>query len=395
MYCISVNYKKSESEQRQRFSFTRREQIQFLKYLRAGSLIDGGVVLATCNRTELYVDLPEGVRREQIDKALATYKRVDVKFVRAQGVFFQGKSAIKHLMRVCAGLDSMILGEDEIFHQVKEAYGLSGRLGFTTGELNIIFQGAFNCAKKIKTLTGLSSTSVSYGTLAANEVERFLKKDTGRVTGFVLVIGATGKMGSVVAKNLADKGIQVIGTRRTKHLAQMEREDTCSEQMKNIQMVDFEKRYQYIKEAGAVVCATASPHLVIAKEMLDKQSIGNSKKLFLDLAVPYDIEPAVAEYEQIQLWQIDDFNELITTNKARKKTQEKQALGIVGQELEALLKKIYIRQFWPMISRISAGEWRYRQLNEIKESIDSEALYRILEHLAGEEETEQELKVEC
>ena len=197
MFCISVSFKKTPLPVRQRFAFSKEEQEHFLFRLMEKQEITGGVVVSTCNRSELYfTGTKENV--DEVENQLSLVKTIEKEQIKKYGLYYQGKKAVQHLFRVVCGLDSMVLGEDEILHQVKEAYLFAKSNGYTNGELNIIFQSAFNCAKLSKNKTRLSSTPLSVGTLTAKVVEEYLKAETGKTNQRVLVIGATGKIADLM-----------------------------------------------------------------------------------------------------------------------------------------------------------------------------------------------------
>lgn len=174
MFCISISFKKTPLEIRQRFAFSIEQQKELLGKLINDNIITGGVIVSTCNRSELYFTKGEGAV-EAVEQAISSYKQIDEESIKKYGLYYQGKKAVRHLFKVVCGLDSMVLGEDEIFRQVKEAYLFANNQGFTNSRLNILFQGAFNCAKLSKSETKLSNTPVSIGTLTANAIEEYLK----------------------------------------------------------------------------------------------------------------------------------------------------------------------------------------------------------------------------
>ena len=173
MFCISVSFKKTPLDIRQRFAFSWEEQESFLRNLMQREIITGGVMVSTCNRSEIYFtgeENPIGL----VEKELSSWKQIETGLIKKYCLYYTDAGAVRHLFKVACGLDSMVLGEDEILHQVKEAYLFANNHGYTNSDLNIIFQGAFNCAKLSKSSTRLSNTPVSIGTLTANTVENYL-----------------------------------------------------------------------------------------------------------------------------------------------------------------------------------------------------------------------------
>lgn len=336
IYCIGINYKKVPLAVRETAAVTESERHSLWRSLSAESAVEGRVALSTCNRTELYFcGGKESVSKTE--QALAQLKRISKETLLNQIYVYGGEQALRHLFVVCCGLDSMILGEDEILRQVRESYGAALREKTDCRMINIAFQGALHCAKCIKTETLLSKTAVSYGTLAANQIERFF----GGKDGSVLIVGITGRMGQILAKNLYSKGIRKItGTSRKHKAAAFEsflRED--------IPIVDFSKRYDYLENADVVVSATASPHYTFTSEKVRASFRTKKRRLFLDLAVPRDLDTDIAALAGCLLFDIDDFKNMAETNNARKLKEADKAQEILKQKLEETKKNMCISEF--------------------------------------------------
>lgn len=374
MFCISVSFKKTPLPIRQLFAFSENEQNSFLSELMEKGQISGGVIVSTCNRSEIYFT---GNKMFEVEDMLSSFKGITKENIRKYCLYYQGKRAVRHLFRVTCGLDSMILGEDEILHQVKNAYLLSDKQGYTNSELNIIFQGAFNCAKLLKTSTKLSNTPVSVGTLTANVVEQFLKKNQDGMEENVLVIGATGKIGSIVAKNLIAKGIHVIGTGRKRNHA----EGLFLQDNDSMEWLDFEKRYNAVERVTAIVSATASPHYTITGEEFLHHSAKGKDYLMIDLAVPFDIDKELGQEENITLLDVDYFKILSKENSNIKLSEMDKAEGILQECLEDILKKLYIRSFIEQMSDKSEDECFLKMIYYLRDVLSSDQLLEVFERI--------------
>ena len=374
MFCISVSFKKSLLSIRQKFAFLPEEQKQFLSFLRGQKEVCGGVVLCTCNRSEIYVT---GGKKalEAVEEGLFLQKGVDRECIKTECFYYSGKKAVRHLFRVICGLDSMVLGEDEILHQVREAYQDTVLENMADGEIHIVFQEAIHCARRSKTGTRLSATPVSIGTLTANAIEEYFKLSE-RENGTVLVIGATGKIGSIVAKDLMAKGISVIGTQRKKHQG----EEIFPAQKDNIVLEDFDRRYQCVSKADAIVSATLSPHYTLTRREYEKWAEGK-ERLLIDLAVPYDIDRELKESKQVTLLDIDYFSTLSEKNGTIKMKEAERAEVILGECVEEVMKKIYIREFFIKWKRSGKEmeEWYRKMIFFMKETLDSDIFYQVLD----------------
>lgn len=381
MFCISVSFKKTPVNVRQRFAFSKEEAKVFLDKLIKEQWITGGVIVSTCNRSECYFT---GSRAylSKIENWFAGYKKIDREWMKKYCLYYSGKRAIQHLYKVTAGLDSMVLGEDEILRQVKEAYLSAKEQGFVNSELNIIFQGAFNCAKQTKSETAISNTPVSIGTLTANMVETYLKEK--KLPKKVLVIGATGKIGSIVAKDLISKGISVTGTTRS-HIGEG---GVMLQGVEGIAWIPFDKRYEAIFGVAVVVSATGSPHYTITKDAFEKNCGKAQEYLMVDLAVPYDIDQDLARLDGVMLYDIDYFENISSENYNIKLNEIDKAKRILADCVEEVQKKLLIREFQVKQEKAFQEKWFRKMISYLREALDSEQLEMVLTKIVKESKKE-------
>lgn len=381
MFCISVSFKKTPVNVRQRFAFSKEEARVFLDKLIKEQWITGGVIVSTCNRSECYFT---GSRAylSKIENWFAGYKKIDREWMKKYCLYYSGKRAIQHLYKVTAGLDSMVLGEDEILRQVKEAYLFAKEHGFVNSELNIIFQGAFNCAKQTKSETAISNTPVSIGTLTANMVETYLKEK--KLPKKVLVIGATGKIGSIVAKDLISKGISVTGTTRS-HIGEG---GVMLQGVEGIAWIPFDKRYEAIFGVAVVVSATGSPHYTITKDVFEKNCGKAQEYLMVDLAVPYDIDQDLAQLDGVMLYDIDYFENISSENYNIKLNEIDKAKRILADCVEEVQKKLLIREFQVKQEKAFQEKWFRKMISYLREALDSEQLEMVLTKIVKESKKE-------
>ena len=381
MFCISVSFKKTPVNVRQRFAFSKEEARVFLDKLIKEQWITGGVIVSTCNRSECYFT---GSRAylSKIENWFAGYKKIDREWMKQYCLYYSGKRAIQHLYKVTAGLDSMVLGEDEILRQVKEAYLSAKEQGFVNSELNIIFQGAFNCAKQTKSETAISNTPVSIGTLTANMVETYLKEK--KLPKKVLVIGATGKIGSIVTKDLISKGISVTGTTRS-HIG---KGGVMLQGVEGIAWIPFDKRYEAIFGVAVVVSATGSPHYTITKDAFEKNCGKAQEYLMVDLAVPYDIDQDLAQLDGVMLYDIDYFENISSENYNIKLNEIDKAKRILADCVEEVQKKLLIREFQVKQEKAFQEKWFRKMISYLREALDSEQLEMVLTKIVKESKKE-------
>lgn len=374
LICISISHKNAPVEIRALFSFSIEEQERFMGGIRGNDAPQECVLLSTCNRTELYF---RGSKEEiiQQQERLAEFKQIEVEVLRKYFYTYLDDKAISHLFQVVCGMDSMVIGEDEILGQAKEAYERARKLGTTKYLLNTLFQAAITCAKKIKTDTRLSKTSVSIGTLVANEVLNY-QKDGKKV----LIIGASGKIGSIVMKNLYGKpGIELICTSR-RHNA-IESLYGC---YKKLVIVDYLDRYQSMNDADIIISATTSPHYTITYQELSEHIKIHKKRIFIDLSVPMDIDKDVIKQEGAVLHDMDYYNEVAKQNILIKEQEITEAWRILKKHEEEVKKDISFHEFLPQIPRVKqnlAGRSFENVLYELKEKANHEEFSGLLKLL--------------
>lgn len=376
MFCISVSFKKTPLQIRQQFAFSKEEQRSFLSELAGKKGITGGVIISTCNRSEIYFTGEQG-KMDEVEDILSSCKQIEKENIKKYCLYYQEKKAVRHLFQVTCGLDSMVLGEDEILHQVKEAYLFANNNGYTNSELNIIFQGAFNCAKLSKTTTKLSNTPLSIGTLTANAVEQYQKEMFGEISSSVLVIGATGKIGSIVAKDLIAKGIPVIGTSRKR----CRPEGLYLQGSGDMEWLDFEKRYDAVSKVTAIVSATSSPHYTLTKEEFLHWAGMSKSYLMVDLAVPCDIDKELGREENITLLDIDYFKTLSKENSSIKLGELDKADSILQECVEEVLKKLYLRDFKEKMADKCEEKWFQKMIYYLRDVLDSDQLLEVFDRI--------------
>lgn len=378
MYCMSVSHKKASVNIREQFAFSEEEKVEFVERLMKKEAVTGVVVLCTCNRSEIYVS---GTKQAigELQREAADFKGIRLEELLKYLNIYSGESAIGHLFKVACGLDSMVLGEDEILGQVKAAYEISKDQGAVDYEMNVLFQRAFACAKRIKTDTNLSRTPLSIATLVANEVFRF-EKEGGEKN--VMVIGMTGKMGNTITKNILSKpGIHVTGTVRS-HKADL----TMEVKGDRVKVADYRDRYQYIDKMDIVISATSGPHYTVTCDELSEQVTPGKRRLFMDVAVPVDMDPKIEEMEGLTLYNIDYFETLSKNNTEIKLKELDRANVIMEEDLDGAIKEVvfhpYIRRM-EELKKAFAGKRLDTLLFEIRDHVSSEELKVVLKTLDG------------
>ncbi len=377
MYCISVSHKKAPVNIREQFALGEEEKKAFIRRLKENKEISGCVVLCTCNRSEIYITGTKRAIRE-LQKEVAAFKDLSLKELLKYLNQYSGEQAIGHLFKVCCGFDSMVLGEDEILGQVRDAYRLSLENGGADYELNVLFQRALASAKRIKTDTRLSRTPLSIATLVANEVFHFRKDGEKKV----MVIGMSGKMGSTITKNILSKsGISVTGTYRS------HKPDFLVEAKSDqVRLIEYQDRYRHMDEMDIVISATSGPHYTVTAQELGAELRQEKKRLFIDVAVPVDMDPEIRKMDGLTLYDIDYFETLSKNNTEIKMKELDRARAIMEEDLDEAVREMlfhpYIRRM-EELKKAFEGKRLDTVLFQIRDHVSSEELKVILKTLDG------------
>lgn len=339
MFCISLNYKNADVDTREMLSFDEEQKGRLFSYLKEQG-IESAVYLSTCNRCELY-GVGELLRAITI---LAELSNIDEGALKERMFLYTDLSAINHLFAVTSGMDSMVKGEDEILGQVKRAFEESLHSNRTDYELNQIFKSAITCAKKIKTDTKVSKTSVSISTIAASVCHRFAM---GRKQ--VLVIGGSGEIGGKTIQNLLSYDeFDIYCTSR----------NTRAHADRRIRFVDYAERYDYLDRCDIVISATRSPHFTLVRNKVEESIAEEKPRLLIDLAVPRDIDKKVEDLSYCKLLSIDDFEKIAEQNNTIKEQEFLTANEIIEEEKEELLKSLSLHRILPILENNEIPEFK-------------------------------------
>lgn len=287
-----LDHRRATLEMREQFALTKERTGRILAHIKNSNNVGGCVIISTCNRTELYVSVPEnGVFAPT--KMLCNALNKDYTEYRCFFTESTDEQAIEHLCRVASGLYSQILGDDQIITQVREALELSREQNCTDSYVETMFRLAVQAGKVIKTNVILKTLGIDSVPGKAVEKLKSMVPLTGRNT---VVIG-NGQMGRLVSELLLRENANVTVTLR-------EYKKGVVQVPKRANMISYSERYKAIEQADIVVSATTSPHFTISHDELSK--LARFPKIIVDLAVPRDVEPEVPK--NIALLTIDDIS---------------------------------------------------------------------------------------
>ena len=334
---VGIDYHRADVDIRSVFSFTKKRAGEAMKYLAGKSRITGCVIISTCNRMELWVNTEEGKSVSLADD-LCDLKGIPKDAYECYFEERSGREAVKHLFRLACGLESMILAEDQIVTQVKDALSLARENYCTDNVLEVLFRKAVTAAKKVKT-----DVTFTHGdaTAVSRAVDMMKSQGYDFKDKHCMVIG-NGEMGKISASTLKAEGALVTVTVRQYRSGVVEIPVGC-------RRINYGDRMDLLPECDLVVSATASPNYTIRRELFDQDvKIGHTIYM-IDLAVPRDIEPGVGDLMNIRLYDIDDFK--ITAQDANRKAVT-QAEKILDEEICDFYNWFDCRDLIPRIQKL-------------------------------------------
>jgi glutamyl-tRNA reductase len=326
---VGVSHRTAPVELRERVDFHARGLEPALRALAAAGQVREAVVLSTCNRAELYAVCDDVLRgRAHLVDFIASFHGVDASALQPHVYDLTDVDVARHLFRVAAGLDSLVVGEPQILGQVKEAHTAAGTAQFTGPLLNRLFHSSFGVGKRVRTETGLGSGAVSISFAAVALARKIFGDLKGRN---VLVIGA-GEMGKLTALHMKSQGVHrvTIVSRTLGHAAR------TAEAIGGASAAPWEEMDTLLGAADIVITATGAAAPILTKAHVESvMRPRRSRPLFIiDIALPRDVEAAAGEIEQVFLYNIDDLQTAVQENLARRANEVSRAEAIVGEEVE-------------------------------------------------------------
>ena len=295
-----------------------------MKELLSCNSICGVVVLSTCNRTEIYVSTKD------IDSAIydvydywSAAKQLDKSKIMGCTYKHECDDAVKHLFKVVASLDSMVIGEMQILGQVRDAYFLAQENNFTNSYLNKLFQVAIKVGKRVRTETKISEGAVSVASVSTDLAKNIISQENLKN---IFILGA-GKISEITIKNLRKiSDINISITNRSLNKAK-EFADKYS-----LEVVPFENRYEQIIHSDILIASTSSDKPIITHHSVFKKLTTKQKLYMIDLAVPRNIDPTLNEIENVNIYSLDDLKEIISSNTNKRYSEVSNVENIISDE---------------------------------------------------------------
>jgi len=292
-----------------------------------GKLLKEGVVISTCNRTEIYgLPVNQQITSKDILKFLLQYKsQTDL-----SGEYFHhyvSRNAIEHLFSVASGIDSMLIGDNQIFKQVKDSFEISEEMKFTGFITKRIFDAAIRVGKRAISETGISEGAVTVSYAAVQLIEKIFSSLNKKSA---LIIGA-GETDEIAAKHLSERGIGKISiSNRT-----LERAQKLSDKL-NGKTIPFENLKEHLHEYDIVISATSAENLILTKKDIEAamKKRGYASMILMDIAIPRDIDPASSEIDYVFYHDIDSLNIIVEQNLEKRKAEIPKVKAIINEETD-------------------------------------------------------------
>ncbi|MCB1699358.1 MAG: glutamyl-tRNA reductase [Pseudomonadales bacterium] len=337
LIALGINHNSAAVEVRERVAFAPEQVGEALNDACEQGGVEEVVILSTCNRTEMYAIVPEGVA--PVEKALqlidwmANYHHLSLDELRRCAYHFESRQALQHIVQVASGLDSMVLGEPQIFGQIKSAYAVANESGTVGSELGRLFPRVFAIAKRVRTDTAIGENPVSVA-YAAVDLARHIFADLHKCTA--LLVGA-GETIELVARHLIEAGVSgiVIANRtlgRARELAQKF----------GAEAVLLAEIPAQLLHADIVITSTASQLPILGKGAVEQALKARKHRpvLMVDIAVPRDIEAQVGDLRDVYLYSVDDLREIVEQNMRSRHQEARKADQIIADGINLYMEDL-------------------------------------------------------
>jgi glutamyl-tRNA reductase len=330
---IGISHRTASIELRERVAFRVEQACEAADQLRARGILKEVVILSTCNRTEVY-----GVTRERtadnlsaMETFIASYHQVPQQEFKAALYRHTDREVVRHIYRVAAGLDSMLLGESEILGQVREAYRVAMDHGATGRVLNRLFQSALEVGKRIRTETHIATRPMSVAFAGVKQAEALLR---GLENQRILIVGA-GVTSEQVVKHLCDRGVpQFRILNRTQENAKALVGRYGGE------VLSWEKLPEVLDWPDLIVSSVSTPEPIISRQMVERAMVARAHRplMMMDLGVPRNVAVDVREVPNIQLSDIDGLTEVVEENKKAREEEIPRALALIDDQIDGFMR---------------------------------------------------------
>jgi glutamyl-tRNA reductase len=352
MVLIGVNHKTAPIEVRERIAISRDDLPETTRALAAVPGVSECMIVSTCNRVEILAAVEPDAAG--LAGFLQRHFGLDPAVLAPHLYEHRDQEAVRHLFRVAASLDSMVVGEPQILGQVKEAFAVARAAGTVGGQLEHLLQSTFAAAKKVRSETEIGSNSVSIASVAVELARKIFGSLQGRT---VFLVGA-GKMSELAARHLVQQGAgAILVTNRT-----LERARRIAESFAG-QVIPFEQLYDAASQTDIVISSTGAPHPIFRREhgQAFMHRRRNRPMFFIDIAVPRDVDPAMGKLEGIFVYDIDDLQAVAAAHMVERSREATDAEALIAAEVERFHQRLLTVNVAPAIVALQQQAEEIRQ----------------------------------
>ncbi len=360
---LGLNHRTAPLEIREQLAVTKSQLPEALRAM--GSYLSQGVILSTCNRSEVYTLGPEGQLEEGLYQFFGDYFRISSQEAGHYLYAHRHDACVRHLFRVASSLDSMILGEGQILRQVRDSFEAAVQADTTHGAMSRLFHQAMRIGKRVRRDTDISRNALS----VSRACVELARRSVGDLRELTVIVLGTGDAGKLAARALRDAGVnRMMVTNRTFDRAEELARDLEGE------AIIWERMPEVVKEVDIVISSTGSPGYVLSAEAVREAASGRrGRPLFLiDIAVPRDIEPAAAQVANVFLYDVDDIQGVSDTNRLEREREAQRAEEMVNQDVGQFMEWYRTLDVLPTIAalRQRAEDIREGELTKLLKRLD-------------------------
>lgn len=337
LIALGINHNSAAVEVRERVAFAPEQVSEALADACVDAQLSEVVILSTCNRTEIYAIASDGMagaeKARQLILWMANYHHLSAEELSNCAYHYESEEALHHIIQVASGLDSMVLGEPQIFGQLKSAFSVASDSGTIGSELGRLFPKIFSVAKRVRTDTAIGENPVSVA-YAAVDLAGHIFSNLNLTSA--LLVGA-GETIELVARHLIQAGVRkiVIANRtlgRARELAQKF----------GAEAVLLSEIPEQLEHSDIVITSTASQLPILGKGAVEQALKARKHRpiLMVDIAVPRDIEPQVSELRDVYLYSVDDLREIVEQNMRSRQSEARKADVIIAESVQAFLEEM-------------------------------------------------------
>lgn len=323
---ISINHRTAPVELREALHLSENEIRSFIQQIKDSAIAEG-IIISTCNRTEIYaIPKNDKIKLKDLQELIKNYKaNFEVKDENFQ--HFISRESVEHLFRVACGVDSLLIGDNQIFKQVKDSFQISEEMGFAGVLIRRVMDAATHVGKRAINETGISEGAVTVSYAAVQLVEKIFSNLQKKSA---LIIG-TGETGEIAAKHLRDRGIGRLAlTNRS-----FEKAEKLAAEL-NTAVFPFSNFKEHLYKFDIIVSATSAEGLILSKQDIEAamKKRNYASIVLMDIAIPRDIDPESQKIDYVFYHDIDSLNIIVEQNLSKRKTEIPKVEKIIQEELD-------------------------------------------------------------